>query len=273
MKGRMFFYKWFPQDWLSNETRLRMTPLERSIYRDLLDHNIVQGDLPDNEAVLSQLAAVSLTEFRKAWPAVAVKFIPVEGKPGRISNPRALGVVQDFYERSETNSQNGSIGGRRSGEARREKTKRSLQEKEANASRHGEASINRAEQKQPQTPLAGIDPAMRAAFERCVELHPNPDPDAACRALISLVSAGALTDPALLEPAMRLWLGSELWSEGKGQYSAEWRSLSKWLERRAWLSKPAQTAAARSEARSAERRVSSRGDDPNAEYRPEWRPE
>jgi hypothetical protein len=127
-------------------------------------------------------------------------------------------------------------------------------------------------------PLAGstseppLPPALFAAFERCRDLHPNcTDPDAALRDFLRLFWKGEITeaDANAIHGGMRKWLDSEVWSEGQGRFSAEWRKFSAWISGKAWLANPAPSVAAKQAGSSGKR--SSDGIDPNAEFVAPWK--
>jgi len=123
-------------------------------------------------------------------------------------------------------------------------------------------------------PLAGpsseppLPPALFAAFERCRDLHPNcTDPDAALREFLRLFWKGEITeaDANAIHGGMRKWLDSEVWSEGQGRFSAEWRKFSAWIAGRCWLANPKPSAASKQAKRSSD------GVDPRAEFVPPWK--
>ena len=52
-------YPWYIADWRESETRRRLTLLERSLYRELLDYCYLEGSLPDNRKMLLEIAGCS----------------------------------------------------------------------------------------------------------------------------------------------------------------------------------------------------------------------
>ena len=96
-----------------------------------------------------------------------------------------------------------------------------------------------------------VSPALMAAFERCMDLHPNQTGRmAAERTFVSGVLSGKITlaDAALMEPGMRLRLACEDWTEDKRKFLPKesasreyWHSPAAWFRDRAWMDKPAQS--------------------------------
>lgn len=115
------WFKWFPAAWLSSETRLTMSVLERSVYRDLLDCCYERGSIPSDPVLLAKLADVTQDQFAEAWPKVSQKFIPCSD--GRLSNST---VLQELAKRggvSDVRANAGKAGGLKSGQTRRERSK------------------------------------------------------------------------------------------------------------------------------------------------------
>ena len=107
------WYKWHSARWLSSRSRLTMNTSERAIYRDLLDHLYVDGNIPSDPKVLATMAAVTEEEFGRAWPVVSRRFISHPDEPDALTNANAEDEMRDRDEKSEA----GARGGRpRSGE-------------------------------------------------------------------------------------------------------------------------------------------------------------
>jgi hypothetical protein len=111
---------WYVSKWLSSETRLRLSPLGRSVYLDLLFNASEKGSIPDDHCLLAKLADVSREEFEAVWPLIAPKFQPHPTEPGRLINPEMQQVVAERKRLHESKAAAGRAGGLKSGEARRE---------------------------------------------------------------------------------------------------------------------------------------------------------
>lgn len=80
---------WYHRDWRASTARAMMSPLERGLYRELLDAMWEQSEctLPDEDRVLAGLAGCHLRTWSRARETV-LSFLPLDGN-GRRYNPRA----------------------------------------------------------------------------------------------------------------------------------------------------------------------------------------
>lgn len=101
------WYKWHAARWLSSRSRLTMTTSQRSIYRDLLDHLYVDGNIPSDPKVLAMMAAVTDEEFHQAWPVVSRRFIPHPDDPTALTNTNAEDEMRDRDEKSDAGARGG----------------------------------------------------------------------------------------------------------------------------------------------------------------------
>ncbi|MCC6591630.1 MAG: YdaU family protein [Bryobacterales bacterium] len=269
------WYKWYPSNWLSSETRLRMTATERSIYRDLLDICYQEGSIPNDERILTNLAAVSRKEFTDAWPEVSKKFVPFADN--RLTNPKCVEELARCAEMSAAKA----LAGRRGGERRaRKQQDSSICLDSASNSKSGSASTESkqnssdadadADADTPLTPQCGASPTW-TAFERIAERYPNRvEVDLAAQIWLSYVDTGVIADAALIEieAGLSRWLESDQWTRDDGRYVP---SLAKWLRDKRWLDHPPASAEAKATKRSAKR--SSEGIDPNAIWIAPWEQE
>lgn len=109
MAESLEWYKRFPARWLTSEARMRMTAAERGIYTDLMDHQYIQGSLPNNHMVLARLASVPQDVFDIAWKNIKNEF---KERDGRLYQGFAEQVRADAVERRNQLKTNGSLGGR-----------------------------------------------------------------------------------------------------------------------------------------------------------------
>ena len=73
-------YPWYISDWRSSETRIKLSPAERCLYRELLDYCWMEGDMPTDEKLLSSIAAIETRDFQKSWPKVKGLFFEEGGR-------------------------------------------------------------------------------------------------------------------------------------------------------------------------------------------------
>jgi hypothetical protein len=106
---RLPSYPWYPDDWLTSPTRLKMSPESRAIYRDLLDYCFRDGSIPIDDHVLMLMAAVTPAVWRRAWPAVQAELIERDGRytHGKVEDVRPR--VEAWHE---SRKMNGKLGGR-----------------------------------------------------------------------------------------------------------------------------------------------------------------
>jgi len=73
-------YPWFIDNWLSSRTRMRLSPLARCVYRELIDQCWKHGSLPKDEKILAKMSLVSDKEFRAAWREIEELFVEKNGE-------------------------------------------------------------------------------------------------------------------------------------------------------------------------------------------------
>jgi uncharacterized protein YdaU (DUF1376 family) len=73
-------YPWFIDNWLSSRTRMRLSPLARCVYRELIDQCWKHGSLPKDEKILAKMSLVSDKEFRAAWREIEELFVQKNGE-------------------------------------------------------------------------------------------------------------------------------------------------------------------------------------------------
>lgn len=107
------YFPFYPQDWLSDPDVGAMTHAQRGVYIDLLARMWVAGhgrcDLPDDNAAIARLLGMPTREWVRIRPALESVLLIQEG---RISNPKLTSLFEKAEQLSQTNSANGSRGGR-----------------------------------------------------------------------------------------------------------------------------------------------------------------
>lgn len=79
-------YPWYPRDFDMDEEVKLMTYEEEGIYRRLLDHQWFHDGLPaEIDRIARLVPKVPSARFKKLWPAIAPKFLLVDG---RLVNPK-----------------------------------------------------------------------------------------------------------------------------------------------------------------------------------------
>lgn len=79
-------YPWYPwnvRDYRSSDRVLALTPLQRGIYRELLDVVWIKGWIPATDIVqLARAARVSVSMMERNWNAIRPMFTPLPGLDG-----------------------------------------------------------------------------------------------------------------------------------------------------------------------------------------------
>jgi uncharacterized protein YdaU (DUF1376 family) len=109
-------FQWYPRDYESDEEVKLMTYEAEGVYRRLLDHQWLHGGIPSDVGTLARLVPkVSGARFRKLWPSMAMKFVPIG--VGRLANAR----LERGRTEQGTLQNDKSAAGLRSAEVRRER--------------------------------------------------------------------------------------------------------------------------------------------------------
>lgn len=102
-------FQFYPKDFLSDENVRVMSLQERGAYITLLSVCWIEGSLPSSQEKLSRLVGVSVSAFRKIWPALEVCFRP-DGD--RLIHPRLQRERDKQTEFLRKQADNGRNGGR-----------------------------------------------------------------------------------------------------------------------------------------------------------------
>ena len=89
---KLLMMPWFPESFIAATRGWNF--IERSVYRELLDAQWIQGGLPNDEKELMRLAGCSRKEWAASWPRVRQKFDLVDGelKNARLEEHRAKAI-------------------------------------------------------------------------------------------------------------------------------------------------------------------------------------
>lgn len=114
------WYRWDVRDYRSSDRVLALTPLQRGIYRELLDMVWLKGWIPASDLVqLAQMARVSVAMMQRNWPAIREMFTPLPGMDGeRLTSDR----LEDERRHIDKRRAQAAEAGRRSAEARNDRS-------------------------------------------------------------------------------------------------------------------------------------------------------
>lgn len=112
-------YPWYVHDWRQSRARLRLEPMGRYIYRELLDEAYLEGSLSDEPELLAKICDVPLKDFLKHWQAVSKNF---ELRDGAWHHPKVDEVLENLEKWKEQRAN----AGRASGRSRSTKNERSF---------------------------------------------------------------------------------------------------------------------------------------------------
>lgn len=104
-------YQWYVADARNDEIYMLMTYEQRGIYRELLDHQWVNGSVPADPALLAALLHMDLERFRQVWPLIMGKFQPHQ--EGRLLNAKLEAQRRELDAYIEEQRRRGATGGRR----------------------------------------------------------------------------------------------------------------------------------------------------------------
>lgn len=124
------WYRWDVRDYRSSDRVLSLTPLQRGIYRELLDVVWIKGWIPASDIVqLAQMARVPVAMMQRNWPAIREMFTPLPGMDGeRLTSDRLEDERRHIDKRraqaSEAGRKSAAIRNDRSTTVQRTSTKR-----------------------------------------------------------------------------------------------------------------------------------------------------
>lgn len=104
-------YQWYVADARNDEVYMLMTYEQRGIYRDLLDHQWVEGSIPADPALLAVLLHIDTERFRQVWPLIMGKFQP--HRDTRLINAKLEAQRRELDEYIIEQREKGRVGGRR----------------------------------------------------------------------------------------------------------------------------------------------------------------
>lgn len=102
-------YQWYPRDFLADA--LSLEDGEELLYRRLLDHQWLHGDVPKGITQMARVARMTPAKVKAYWPGIAHHF-PLTGPEGGWQNRRLERVRAEQAAYRERQRQNGQLGGR-----------------------------------------------------------------------------------------------------------------------------------------------------------------
>lgn len=107
-------YWWYPKDFESDEVVKLLTFEQQGIYRKLLDHQWLEGSIPEKPDQIASLLGFrngDIDRFSDAiWPLIAQKFVTKRRGSGRLVNRRLERVRAERLEFLRQSSRNGKKG-------------------------------------------------------------------------------------------------------------------------------------------------------------------
>lgn len=112
--AKLPWFPMFPADFLSDENVLVMSNEEVGIYVKLLFHQWIEGTIPAEEGAMAKLCGCDGNRMATAWQQIGKCFVQLNGKPGRLVNPR----LEQEREKQENKRKARQDAGLRGAEAR-----------------------------------------------------------------------------------------------------------------------------------------------------------
>ena len=108
-------FPWFPAyaaDWLLSGARRRMNLEQRGAYWDLLFTSWLDESIPADMTQIAQILGITPKRLATIWPPIGAMFVPIDGDPSKLINPRLEEVRAQQRDKSAKQSENGRKGGR-----------------------------------------------------------------------------------------------------------------------------------------------------------------
>lgn len=217
-------YPWYIHDWRQSRTRLRLSPMGRYIYRELLDETYLDGSIPDDPALLAKICGVTEKEFLKHWPDVSRSFTLRDGAWHQDK-------VDEVLENLERWKDQRANAGRKSGASRRTKSQRDANENERSFNGRStvvEASSSTTTSTTTSTGAARAEFDSEAGFEELSQAYPVHRRERSAVAMQYYIRAtgGTQEQHQKLMSALRGYLAAT-----EAQYV---RGMARWLESPTW---------------------------------------
>lgn len=215
-------YPWYVHDWRQSMMRLRLTPIGRYVYRELLDQCYIDGSIPNETDLLAKIVDLPLKDFEKVWPSVSRAFKP--NGDGSFYHPRVNDILQDLERWREQRSN----AGKQSGRVRRALVERSLNDGSTAAEPSTSTSVTTSTST---TTSTAFDADL--AFEKLYSRHPKKKE----RAFAETTFSETINVPepeklfALIDVRHQELCLTEDWTKNKGRFAPK---LADWISDRGW---------------------------------------
>ena len=191
-KFAMQWYPWYVHRWRGSKMRLKLTPMARYIYRELLDVSYVEGSLPSDIALLAKLADVSLKSMRQEWPSISPVFELRED--GQLHHSTVDEVLSVAMRSREQKANAGRTSGERRANNRSTDVQQTFNGRSTNVEQYTvrdietdtDSSETLARKGSPTTTEStDMERICREAAERHPNRNRSASPDQICQALLS----------------------------------------------------------------------------------------
>lgn len=231
-------YPWYVHDWRQSMMRLRLSPIGRYVYRELLDQCYIDGSIPNEPELLAKIVDLPRREFDKVWSDVSRAFDLRED--GRYHHSKADTVLTEIERWKEQKSN----AGKRSGESRRTTVERPLNDRSSPDQHPINGSGTAVEPSVTVTvPVAVPDSdSITNSFAKLYARHPKkhnriPAEQQYISALSKVADGAALM--ARIDRSHAMWCASDDWKNNGGRYAPK---LDRWLADHGWEDEAPQVA-------------------------------
>ncbi len=118
---------WYPHDvdrWRGDERVQMLTYAERGLYRDLLDHQWIEGSIPSDDDQFERLFFRPKVDVMALWAVVCQFFDPVDSDPTRLQNHVLEEIRDQQLAKFEQHSNAGTLGAEARWGKKKKKTKK-----------------------------------------------------------------------------------------------------------------------------------------------------
>ena len=109
------FYEWSVIRWLTSDTRARLDPAGRSVFRELLDLCYTQGSIPKDPALICRKSDCTEDQYRRTWPFISRHFRQHPHDENLLVNDAACVYRKQYFSYLVHQKRNGKAGGRPNG--------------------------------------------------------------------------------------------------------------------------------------------------------------
>jgi hypothetical protein len=109
------FYEWSVIRWLTSDTRAKLDPAGRGIFRELLDLCYTQGSIPKDPDLICRKTDCTEEQYRRSWPVMEHHFRQHPHDENLLVNDAACVYRKQYFSYLVHQKRNGSTGGRSNG--------------------------------------------------------------------------------------------------------------------------------------------------------------